>query len=75
MMGADAQERLYAQVIARAWLDPDFKSRLLHAPKETLTEFGVDVPPGVELRVVQDTERIWHIHLPVRSAGFDQPGQ
>jgi nitrile hydratase len=47
-----------AEIVARAWLDPQFKARLLDDATATLRELGVDLR-GPELRVVENTP---HVH-------------
>ncbi len=53
-----------AQVIARAWSDPDFKAQLLRDPKTVLAGYGVDVPAGLNLRIVENTADTFHMVLP-----------
>jgi nitrile hydratase len=45
---------LGARAVARAWLDPDFKARLLERPNETLAEIGIDLLE-TRLCVVENT--------------------
>jgi nitrile hydratase len=47
-----------AQVVARAWVDPDFKQRLLQGPAEAIAELGVAPMPVGELRVVENTDEV-----------------
>jgi hypothetical protein len=54
----------YGQVVARAWGDEAFKARLLAAPAAALAEYGIQPPPGIEVRVVEDTARLVHLTLP-----------
>jgi nitrile hydratase subunit alpha len=42
-----------AQIVARAWTDPEFKQRLLDTGAAALDEFGV--PPELPLEVVENT--------------------
>jgi hypothetical protein len=56
-------------LVAKAWSDDDLKQRLLNEPAAVLAEQGIDVPPGVELRVVEDTENVCHLVLPPSPAG------
>ncbi len=49
-----------ARVVARAWVDPDFKARLLAAPKAALAELGYTFE-GAELAVVENTDRVHHL--------------
>jgi hypothetical protein len=50
-------------VIARAWRDPDFLDRLVSGPREVLTAAGIELPPGVEVRVVVDTPTVKYVHM------------
>ncbi len=46
-----------AQIVARAWLDPVFKAKLLSDGTATLRKLGVDLR-GPELHVVENTPRV-----------------
>lgn len=50
-------EGLGAKIVARAWVDEDFKRRLLSSGDETVREFGVDMRP-TELCVVENTDAV-----------------
>ena len=52
---------LGAKVVAHAWIDPDFKARLLSDPKPALRDFGIDVANTPELKVVENTDRVHHM--------------
>ena len=41
------------KVIAQSWSDAAYKARLMEAPAETLREAGINVPSGVNIRVVE----------------------
>jgi hypothetical protein len=56
----------WGQIVARAWADQGFKQRLLADPAAALKEHGVGVPPGVQVRVVEDTRHVCHLTLPLR---------
>jgi hypothetical protein len=64
-----SQERLWGQIVARAWSDEDFRRRLLADPRAVLTEYGLDVPEDREIRLVEDTPDVCHLILPVSPAG------
>ncbi len=55
-----------AQVIARAWSDPDFRAQLLNDPKTVLAGYGVDLPAGLNLKIVENTADTIHIVLPAK---------
>jgi hypothetical protein len=57
-------EYQWSQLVARAWADPDFKARLLADPAAVLKEHGLEVPPGVEIKVVEDSAKVLHLPLP-----------
>ena len=50
-------------VIARAWRDPGYRSRLLSSPREVLIEEGLEIPDGMAIRAFADTPAVRHIHL------------
>jgi hypothetical protein len=60
--------RQWGQVVARAWSDEAFKRRLVTEPAAVLREQGMDVPPGVEVRVVENTATVAHLVLPPKPA-------
>lgn len=53
-----------AKIIAKAWADEAFKQKLMAQPAETIREEGLDVPPEVELRVVECTDKVMYFVLP-----------
>jgi hypothetical protein len=58
----------YAQIVAKCWADPTFKSKLLANTNATLTAEGVDVPAGVEVRVVENSAQVVYVVLPAPPA-------
>lgn len=50
-------------VVARAWRDPDYLDRLLASPRQVLTAAGLEIPPGVEVRVVADTPTVRYVNM------------
>ena len=51
-----------ARVVARAWVDPEFKSRLLNDPRSALAEMGIEIPQDTpHLAVVENTEDAHHL--------------
>ena len=51
-----------AGVVARAWVDADFKQRLLKNGKETLAEIGIPVIKRIKnIQVVENTESVHHM--------------
>lgn len=50
-----------ARLVARAWVDPAFKSRLAANPKAAAAELGIDATSYAELVIVENTERLHHL--------------
>jgi Nitrile hydratase, alpha chain len=50
-------------VIARAWRDSDYLARLVADPREVLAAAGLQIPPGMKIRVVQDAPGVRHVAL------------
>jgi hypothetical protein len=63
-MNQEEQAKKMQKVIAKAWTDEGFKQKLISQPSETLRDEGMDVPQGVELRVVESTEKVVYLVLP-----------
>jgi hypothetical protein len=54
----------WGRIVAQAWQDDTFKRRLLLNPMSVLDEFGLDVPAGVQVRVVENTDHLMHLTIP-----------
>lgn len=61
-----AKARAMGKVISQAWTDPAYKARFLADPETVLAEVGIDTPPGMELRAVENTANVVYITLPPR---------
>jgi hypothetical protein len=53
------------EIIGRAWIDPEFKQRLVLAPKAALAEMGFAFPDNVDVRVVENSADKVYLTLPV----------
>lgn len=60
------QTKKMAKMIARAWSDDSFKALLLSNPREALIEYDITIPTGIEVRVVEETDSVMYIVLPIR---------
>jgi hypothetical protein len=54
----------FAKIIAKAWRDPAFKSALIANPATALRAEGIDVPAGMAVTVVENTDKLFHLVLP-----------
>ena len=50
-----------ARLVARAWVDPDFRSRLLSDTKAAARELGIDASGPVEFVVVENTPEVHNL--------------
>ena len=66
-MAADFEYQ-WSQLVARAWGDAAFKKKLLADPAGVLKENGLLVPAGIKIVVVENTEKVLHLTLPIRPA-------
>ena len=65
MTQADAN-KVYAQIVAKAWADPAFKAKLLADPMVALKEAGHIVPDGLIVKTVENTDKHVYLVLPAR---------
>ena len=60
--GEEQDSSIGARVIARAWLDADFKQRLLKNGKEALGEMGIAIPRRLQnVQVVENTDSVHYL--------------
>jgi hypothetical protein len=52
------------RIIAKAWADESFKERLLTDSRAVLEGEGIPVSPGVEVKVLEQTDTQFYIVLP-----------
>lgn len=57
------------QITAKAWNDAAFKQRLLSDPNAVMKEYGLEVPAGVKIKIVEDTDTVSHLSLPPKPTG------
>ena len=53
-------------MVAKAWADDDYKQRLLADPAAVFQLEGIAVPPNVELRAVENTDKVMYLTLPTK---------
>ena len=57
------------KIIAKAWRDPAFKAELIANPAAALKAEGIDVPAGMTVAVVENTDKQFHLVLPPVPSG------
>jgi hypothetical protein len=51
-----SEDLVWSQIVARAWCDEGFMKRLRSDPRGVLAEHGMEVPEGMEVKVVEGAE-------------------
>jgi hypothetical protein len=59
------EQKVVSDLIARCWRDDTLKQRFMSEPKRVLAEQGLELAPGCDVKVVEDTEKLAHIVLPL----------
>ena len=59
----------FAKIIAKVWRDPVFKAELIANPAAALKAEGIDVPAGMTVTVVENTDKQFHLVLPPKPTG------
>lgn len=57
-------QKIYSDVIARYYGDPDFKAKMDKDPTATLKAAGMKLPEGVTVKLLVNTQDKIHIVLP-----------
>jgi Nitrile hydratase, alpha chain len=67
---AQSRKQIEASLIAKAQAEPAFRKALLNNPKAAIEkEFGVALPAGSELKVVEETASTNYLVLPAIAVG------
>ena len=58
-----------AELFAACWKDEALKARFMSDPKAVLAEHGIDVPDGIDVNVVENSDNTVHITMPKAPGG------
>ena len=58
------QEKKWAKVVAQAWADEEFKTKLLADPKAVLKAAGIEVPENIKLHITEARKGEVNLTLP-----------
>ena len=59
--------RKWFQLVAKSRTDKTLKQRLMDTPVVVLREHGINVRQGLDIRVVQDTDKVFYLKLPAQA--------
>jgi nitrile hydratase alpha subunit len=62
-----------AKLVARAWVDPEFKQRLISDPKGACAELGIDATSLNEFVVLENTEGVRHLVVCTLCSCYPRP--
>jgi hypothetical protein len=63
MSNQDWQQK-WGALVAKSWEDDKLRDRLMKDAGAVLKENGIEIPPGVEVKVVQNTNNVIHLPMP-----------
>ena len=63
----ERSQRVFANVVAKYYGDPDFKAKVDADPTGTLRDEGMNIPPGVTVKLLFNTGKVMHVVLPNKS--------
>ncbi len=66
------QKNQLASLFAACWKDEDLKARFTSDPKAVLAEYGMDVPDGMDVKVVENADNCVHITMPAPPSGYKE---
>ena len=63
------QDKAVSEIVAKCWADEGFKKMLLSDPAATLKAEGLELPAGTSLKVLQNTDTVFHLVIPAKPTG------
>ena len=60
----ERNQRIYADMVAKYYGDPDFKAKVDADPTAMLKAEGLDIPEGARVELLFNTEKLVNIVLP-----------
>lgn len=59
------RKELEARVVEKAWADENFKQELMTDPHQALTQFGMNLPKELDIKVLEESPQVAYLVLPV----------
>ena len=56
----------YGEIVAKCWEDEEFKKNFINDPEEIFKEYGMDLPEGIEYKVIVAPKDIEYIIIPAK---------
>ncbi len=64
----------FGRLVQQATEDPVLRQRLIQAPQQVLAEAGISLPAGLEVEIVENTDKVIHLVLPPLMEASDTEG-
>lgn len=61
------QAKILGKIFSQCWVDEAFKQRFIADPAAILKEAGLEAPAKMELKVLENTDKLKYIVLPAKS--------
>jgi len=71
-MNQEQQENAMGQIFAKCWADESFKQQLLAEPIATLKAAGSVIPEGLSIKVLENTEQVFHLVIPAKQTELSE---
>ena len=68
-MNQEEQSKALGQIIAKCWADESFKQKLLADTMATLKAEGAELPAGLTVKAVENTDTVFHLVIPAKPSG------
>lgn len=62
-MSGDKWRTLWSMTVAQIWRSNEYRQKFLADPKAALKEVGITLPPGTEVKVLEDTDQVTWVPL------------
>jgi hypothetical protein len=72
---SNPNQEKWAKLVAATWTNEDLRKKLLSDPHAVLKEHGIELPAGVDVKVVQNTPQVFHMVLPPKPWVSEVEGQ
>ena len=65
-LNQEEQGKKMSQLIAKCWADEGFKRKLLATPAPMLKAEGVELPAGLSIKALENTDKVVHLVIPAK---------
>jgi nitrile hydratase alpha subunit len=63
-MDQDQSRNQFGDIVSKCWKDAAFKQKFMSNPKGVLKDHGIDVPAGMDVKVVENSDKVLYVTIP-----------